>query len=241
MNLNLNFENILFLDIETVPEVENFSELAEEKQELFSQKTAYQRKEDVTSDEFYERAGIWAEFGKIVCISVGYFVNLNFGSKNRMFRVTSFFGNDETIILNDFNKLLKSHFSKPEHVLCAHNGKEFDFPFIARRMIINQIALPEKLNLFGKKPWEIQHLDTMELWKFGDYKHYTSLKLLTLILKIPSPKDDISGSEVCGVYYKEKDVKRIAVYCEKDVIAVAQLLLRFNNEPLIEDLNIVHV
>lgn len=239
MSTNINFENILFLDIETVPEVENFSELSEEKQELFTQKTAYQRKEEVTSNEFYERAGIWAEFGKIVCISVGYFVNFN--SKNRTFRVTSFFGDNEAIILNGFKKLLESHFNKPEHILCAHNGKEFDFPYIARRMIINQIALPEKLNLFGKKPWEIGHLDTMELWKFGDYKHYTSLKLLTLILNIPSPKDDISGSEVCGVYYKEKDVARIAIYCEKDTIAVAQLLLRFNNEPLIEELNIVHV
>jgi len=239
MNTNINFENILFLDIETVPEVENFSELSEEKQELFAQKTAYQRKEEVTLNEFYERAGIWAEFGKIVCISVGYFVN--FKSNNRTFRVTSFFGDDEAVILNGFKKLLESHFNKPEHVLCAHNGKEFDFPYIARRMIINQIALPEKLNLFGKKPWEIGHLDTMELWKFGDYKHYTSLKLLALILNIPSPKDDISGSEVCGVYYKEKDVARIAVYCEKDTIAVAQLLLRFNNEPLIDELNIVHV
>lgn len=239
MSTNINFENILFLDIETVPEVENFSELSEEKQELFAQKTAYQRKEEVTSNEFYERAGIWAEFGKIVCISVGYFVNFN--SKNRTFRVTSFFGDNEAVILNGFKKLLESHFNKPEHILCAHNGKEFDFPYIARRMIINQIALPEKLNLFGKKPWEIGHLDTMELWKFGDYKHYTSLKLLTLILNIPSPKDDISGSEVCGVYYKEKDVARIAIYCEKDTIAVAQLLLRFNNEPLIEELNIVHV
>lgn len=239
MNTTLNFENILFLDIETVPEVENFSELSDEKQELFTQKTAYQRKEEVTSEDFYERAGIWAEFGKIVCISVGYFVN--FKSTNRTFRVTSFFGDDEAVILNGFKKLLESHFNKPDYVLCAHNGKEFDFPYIARRMIINQIALPEKLNLFGKKPWEIAHLDTMEMWKFGDYKHYTSLKLLTLILNIPSPKDDISGSEVCGVYYKEKDVARIAIYCEKDTIAVAQLLLRFNNEPLIEELNIVHV
>ena len=239
MNTKLNFENILFLDIETVPETENFSELSEEKQELFAQKTAYQRKEEVTSDDFYERAGIWAEFGKIVCISVGYFVN--FKSNNRTFRVTSFFGDDETVILKGFKKLLESHFNKPEHILCAHNGKEFDFPYIARRMIINQITLPEKLNLFGKKPWEIGHLDTMEMWKFGDYKHYTSLKLLTLILNIPSPKDDISGSEVCGVYYKEKDVARIAKYCEKDTIAVAQVLLRFNNEPLIEELNIVHV
>jgi uncharacterized protein YprB with RNaseH-like and TPR domain len=165
MSTNINFENILFLDIETVPEVENFSELSEEKQELFAQKTAYQRKEEVTSDEFYERAGIWAEFGKIVCISVGYFVNFN--SKNRTFRVTSFFGDEEAVILNGFKKLLESHFNKPEHILCAHNGKEFDFPYIARRMIINQIALPEKLNLFGKKPWEIGHLDTMELCRFN--------------------------------------------------------------------------
>jgi len=238
MNLKLDFENILFLDIETVPEVEDFSELTEEKQELFAQKTQYQRKEDILPDEFYERAGIWAEFGKIVCISVGYFTN--FKTENRAFRVTSFFG-DEIKILADFKYLLNKHFSKPQHVLCAHNGKEFDFPYIARRMIIHQIALPEKLNLFGKKPWEIPHLDTMELWKFGDYKHFTSLKLLTSILGIPSPKDDISGSEVGAVFYKENNIKRIVTYCEKDTIAIAQLLLRFNNEPLIEEVNIIRV
>ena len=125
--------------------------------------------------------------------------------------------------------------------MCGHNAKEFDFPYIARRMIINQISLPEKLNLFGKKPWEIAHLDTMELWKFGDYKHFTSLKLLTSILGIPSPKDDIDGSKVSTIFYKENDIDRIVTYCEKDTVAVAQLLLRFNNEPLIEELNIVHV
>ena len=238
MNNKLNFENILFLDIETVPEVENFTNLSEDKQELFAAKTQYQRKEEFTPEDFYERAGIWAEFGKIVCISVGYFTN--FKSEERKFRVTSFFG-EELNILSDFKSLLDKHFNKPEHVLCAHNGKEFDFPYIARRMIINQIHLPEKLNLFGKKPWEIAHLDTMELWRFGDYKHYTSLKLLTSILGIPSPKDDISGSEVGAVFYKEKNIKRIVTYCEKDTIAIAQLMLRFNNEPLIEDLNIVHV
>jgi len=238
MNTKLNFENILFLDIETVPEVENFSDLTEEKQELFAAKTQYQRKEEFAPGDFYDRAGIWAEFGKIVCISVGYFTN--FISEDRKFRVTSFFG-EETQILNDFKNLLNKHFNKPEHLLCAHNGKEFDFPYIARRMIINQIPLPEKLNLFGKKPWEIAHLDTMDLWRFGDYKHYTSLKLLTSILGIPSPKDDISGSEVGAVFYKEKNIQRIVIYCEKDTIAIAQLLLRFNNEPLIEDLNIVHV
>ncbi|MFD0761606.1 3'-5' exonuclease [Lutibacter aestuarii] len=238
MNLKLNFENILFLDIETVPEVENYSDLSEEKQELFDLKTQYQRKDEITPSEFYERAGIWAEFGKIVCISVGFFSNFN--STSRAFRVTSFFG-DEVKILNDFKNLLENHFNKPQHLLCGHNGKEFDFPYIARRMIIHQIALPEKLNLFGKKPWEIPHLDTMELWKFGDYKHYTSLKLLTSILKIPSPKDDISGSEVGEVYYKEGNIDRIVRYCEKDAVAVAQLLLRFNNEPLMEEMDIIYV
>ncbi|WP_089378116.1 3'-5' exonuclease [Lutibacter flavus] len=238
MNIKINFENILFLDIETVPENEFYKDLTEEKQELFALKTQYQRKEEFTPEEFYERAGIWAEFGKIVCISVGYFIN--FKSSDRKFRVTSLFG-DEFKILEEFKNLLDKHFNKPQHLLCAHNGKEFDFPFIARRMIVHQIELPEKLNLFGKKPWEVSHLDTMELWKFGDYKHYTSLKLLTSILGIPSPKDDISGSEVGGVFYKEKNLKRIVTYCEKDTIAIAQLLLRFNNEPLIEELNIVHI
>ena len=138
-------------------------------------------------------------------------------------------------------KKIKEHFNKQQHVLCGHNGKEFDFPYIARRMIINQINLPEKLNLFGKKPWEIPHIDTMELWKFGDYKHFTSLKLLTSILGIPSPKDDISGSEVAAVFYQEKNIKRIVTYCEKDTIAVAQLLLRFNNQPILSEEDIVHV
>ena len=238
MNTKINFENILFLDIETVPEVENFTDLTVIKQELFALKTQYQRKEEFTPEDFYDRAGIWAEFGKIVCISVGYFTNFN--SSKRAFRVTSFFG-DEVQLLQDFKKLLENHFNKPQHVLCGHNGKEFDFPYIARRMIIHKINLPEKLNLFGKKPWEIPHLDTMELWKFGDYKHFTSLKLLTSILGIPSPKDDIDGSEVGAVFYKEKNIKRIVKYCEKDTTAVAQLLLRFNNEPLIEELNIINV
>ena len=125
--------------------------------------------------------------------------------------------------------------------MCAHNGKEFDFPYIARRMIIHQIELPSKLNLFGKKPWEIPHLDTMELGKFGDYKHYSSLQLLTTILGISSPKDDIDGSEVAKVYYKEKNLGRIVKYCEKDTIAVAQLLMRFNNEKLVEEHEIINV
>ncbi len=238
MNLKLKLSNILFLDIETVPEESDWQNLTTTTQELFKKKTSYQRKEEITAAEFYERAGIWAEFGKIICISVGYFV-LN-DAKNQ-FRVTSFFGDNEFKLLTEFKNLLETHFSKPSNILCAHNGKEFDFPFIARRMIVHQISLPKKLNLFGKKPWEISHLDTLELWKFGDYKHYTSLNLLTSILGIPSPKDDIDGSEVAKVYYLEKNIKRIVKYCEKDTITVAQVLLRFNNQPLLEEKDIVNV
>ncbi len=233
----IKLENILFLDIETVPEVATYSELSAEKQELFGTKTQYQRKEEQTAEDFYERAGIWAEFGKIICISVGYFVGLE---SKRAFRVKSFSG-DEVDLLKEFKELLEDHFHRSNQLLCAHNGKEFDFPYIARRMIIHRISLPEKLNLFGKKPWEVAHLDTLELWKFGDYKHYTSLKLLTNILGIPSPKQDIDGSQVAKVYYEENDLKRIVEYCERDTIAVAQLLLRFNNLELLNDEEIVSV
>lgn len=233
----LHLENILFLDIETVPEVQHFYDLDQAKQDLWEQKSQYQRKEDFSAEEFYERAGIWAEFGKIICISVGYFT---FKGDVRTFRTTSFYG-DEIKILKDFKNLLISHFSQAKHLLCAHNGKEFDFPYIARRMIINNIELPYKLNLFGKKPWEVPHLDTLDLWKFGDYKTYTSLKLLTNVLGIPSPKDDIDGSEVYGVYYEENNIDRIIAYCEKDTIAVAQIFLRLRGDELLHDNEIIHI
>ena len=233
----IKLENILFLDIETVPEVATFAELSDLKKELFAKKTEYQRKNEISVEDFYDRAGIWAEFGKIICISVGYFVDLD---GNRSFRLTSFSG-DEKQLLIDFKQLLDNHFNKDHHLLCAHNGKEFDFPYIARRMIINSVPLPSILNLFGKKPWEVAHLDTLELWKFGDYKHYTSLNLLTNILGIPSPKQDIDGSQVANVFYKEHDLDRIVKYCERDTLAVAQLLLRFNNLELLQEDEIVTI
>lgn len=233
----MRLDQILFLDIETVPETENFDSLDEEMQQLFEAKTAYQRKDGEEVSQFYNRAGIWAEFGKIVCISVGYFV---FKKGDRQFRTTSFYG-DEKVILSDFSNLLNTHFNQSYHVLCGHNAKEFDFPFIARRMLIQGVLIPEKLQLSGKKPWEVAHLDTMEMWKFGDYKHFTSLKLLTKILKIPSPKDDIDGSQVADVFYKEKDIDRIIVYCEKDVVAVAQVFLKFKGEQLLGSNEIMSV
>jgi DNA polymerase elongation subunit (family B) len=233
----LNLEHILFLDIETVPEEADFNELSPTKQKLFADKTQYQRKDDFTAEEFYERAGIWAEFGKIVCISVGYF---NFKGSERTFRTTSFFG-EEADLLKRFKLLIEDYFGQPQHLMCGHNAKEFDFPYIARRMLIHGISLPEKLQLFGKKPWEIPHLDTLELWKFGDYKHYTSLKLLTELFNFPSPKDDIDGSQVRDVFYNEKDLDRIVTYCEKDVIAVAQLILKLRQEALLEDHELISV
>jgi len=234
----MNLSHILFLDIETVPEEQNFSNLPEIKQELFAQKTQYQRKEDITPEEFYERAGIWAEFGKIVCISVGFFDD---HIETLTFRLKSFYGDDEAEILINFKNLLQKFYNKKQHVLCAHNGKEFDFPYIARRMIINKIKLPEKLNLFGKKPWEVPHLDTLEMWKFGDFKHYTSLNLLTNILGIASPKGDIDGSQVAHVYYIDKDLDRIAKYCENDTLAVAQVYLRMMNLEILKEEQVIRI
>lgn len=227
----INLEDILFLDIETVPLAEDYTELSETERFLWEEKTKYQRKDEISPEAFYERAGIWAEFGKIVCISAGFF---SFRNEQRTFRVKSFIG-EEITILKEFTQLLNQHFSRINKLLCAHNGKEFDFPFIARRLIINGLEIPPKLQMFGKKPWEIPHLDTLELWKFGDYKHFTSLRLLAHVLGIPSPKDDIDGSQIREVFYKEKNIDRIATYCEKDTITVAQVILRLRGEELLED------
>ncbi|MBA5792950.1 3'-5' exonuclease [Flavobacterium sp. xlx-214] len=227
--------NILFFDIETVPQQEFFSDLPEETQQLYADKTQYQRKDDVTAEEFYERAGIWAEFGKIVCISVGFFTIKN---AERQFRTKSIIG-DEKNLLMEFNQLIQTHFSNPAYVFCGHNIKEFDIPYVCRRMLIHGLPIPEKLQLFGRKPWEIPHLDTLELWKFGDYKHYTSLKLLTSVLGIPSPKEDIDGSEVRNVYYNEKNINRISKYCERDVVAVAQVFLRLRGDEILNETEIL--
>ena len=232
----IDIQKILFLDIETVPEKATFDELSETEKELFAAKTQYQRTEDQSPASFYERAGIWAEFGKIVCISVGFF---NLMSNQREFRIKSFYGQEEELLMA-FKTLLENHFSQAAHLLCAHNGKEFDFPYIARRMIIKGINLPVKLDLFNKKPWEVPHLDTLHLWRFGDYKHYISLFLMAHVLGIPTPKDDIDGSQVARVYYEEKNIDRIISYCEKDVITIAQIVLRLRNETLLETDEIIH-
>ena len=212
--------NILFLDIETVSEKKTFFELNEEQKNLWNEKTLKIRN-DKTAEEFYEKAGIWAEFGKIVCISLGYFDN----KVPNEFRVTSITGN-EPYILNSFNNIIKKFKEKRTLKFCGHNGKEFDFPYIARRMIINNISLPPELAHHGKKPWEIPHIDTLELWKFGDYKHYTSLKLLASILGLENPKDDIDGSKINHTFYVEKNIQKIITYCQKDVITTMQVFFK---------------
>lgn len=225
---NLPIEKVLFLDIETVPQVSDWIDLPENMKELWSKKVERQLGEYDTAESFYnDRAGILSEFGKIICISVGYI-------NRHKIKLKSFYSDDEKKILEEFSELLNGSYYISDVILCAHNGKEFDFPYIARRMLIHGMDLPPALSIQGKKPWEIPHLDTMELWKFGDYKHYTSLNLLAAIFDIPTPKDDIDGSQVAKVYYEDHDLERIKIYCEKDVLTVAQIFRKFRNEPLLE-------
>ncbi|WP_010664468.1 3'-5' exonuclease [Marinilabilia salmonicolor] len=235
---NIASEKIMYIDIETVPEHPAFGMLDDTMKALWEKKSSKISGADVTPEEDYVRAGIYAEFGKIICISAGIIKAEN---GERTLRVKSFFGHDEKKLLQEFSAALTNFTSHPGTNICGHNVREFDFPYIARRILINGLQLPDILDVAGKKPWEVKFIDTMDLWKFGDFKHYTSLNLLTHIMGIPSPKDDIDGSQVASVYYEEDDVERIARYCEKDVLATAQLFLRLKGEPLLKPENVVSV
>ncbi len=229
--------NILFLDIETVPQYSGYNELPEGWKQLWDVKSNSLVKyhEGQSNETLYPRAGIYAEFGKIVCISCGI---LQGGAGQRKIIIKSFTGDDEKVLLHQFNEMLNKWATGEPKFLCAHNGKEFDFPYLCRRMIINSLTIPPILNISGKKPWEVNHYDTLELWKFGDFKSFTSLNLLAHTLGIQTPKDDIDGSVVWEVYWKEKNLQRIVTYCQKDVVTVAQILLRMNGEALIKEENI---
>lgn len=227
----IDLHDILFLDIETVPQGKSFSDLKDKEKELWEKKSSYFRSEEESAADVYERAGIYAEFGKIICISVGIIT----GTKEKpAVRIKSYAGKDERQVLNDFIGMLENYRTNRTIYLCAHNGKEFDFPYLARRILVNRLKLPEMLDIAGKKPWEVRHLDTMELWKFGDYKHYTSLDLLSTIFEIPSPKTDIDGSKVASVYWEEDDLQRIVEYCQNDVIAIVQIIMRYTSRELIQ-------
>jgi len=231
--VTMHLSNILFLDIETVPQYPVFEKAEETYQKLWEDKAKFLIKsEEDTPASVFERAGIYAEFGKIVCISVGI---INDRGPKRELRIKSYANEDEAALLKEFNTLLDKHFSGDEHLLCGHNGKEFDFPYIARRMLIHGVSLPRILDIAGKKPWEIKHLDTMQMWKFGDFKNFTSLKLLAHVFGLPTPKDDIDGSQVAGVFWEEKNLPRIVTYCEKDVVTLVQVFLRMNQMPMLTE------
>lgn len=233
----MNFNNILFLDIETVSQFETYEHMPADWKEMWDTKAQFllRNKEAETSETIYERAGIYAEFGKIICISCGC---LQGNGDEKKLVIKSYCNDDEKKLLTEFADMLQKWSGDADKYLCAHNGKEFDYPYICRRMIINGVEIPEALKIAGRKPWEVRHLDTLEFWKFGDYKNYTSLKLLAKVLGVPSPKDDIDGSQVNGVYWKEKDLDRIVTYCQKDVVTLTQVMLRFHCKPLLKPENI---
>lgn len=224
--MSRNLESILFIDIETVPVTYNYQKLDDELKDLWDKKWQYFK--ETTPEQQYAKAGIYAEFAKVVCIGVGYF---NEGK----FRMKAIAGDDEKAILTEFSALLDNYFNKRDNVMCAHNGKEFDYPFICRRLIINGMPLPKGLQIQGFKPWEVRHLDTLEMWKFGDVKNFTSLNLLAKILDIPSPKDDMDGSQVAKAYYEENGLEKIKTYCLKDVLTVARVYQRFKGYEVLTD------
>jgi predicted PolB exonuclease-like 3'-5' exonuclease len=237
---NLNIEEILFLDIETVPLAPEYGELTGKWKELWEHKMQYQINNGEPAEDLYDRAGIYAEFGKIICISAGYVTQKK---GDLFFRVKSFYDDDEKKLITNFFSAWKKFNQAGKRRLCAHNGQEFDFPYIARRALVNNIPLPGILDIAGSKPWEIkdQLIDTLQLWKFGDYKHYTSLSLLCELFNIPTPKDDIDGSQVSKIYWEENDIDRIIRYCEKDTLAVANLLLKYKGDKIIPVENLVSV
>jgi 3'-5' exonuclease len=233
----IKLDKILFLDIETVPIYSTFQELSTDYQALWDKKSSHFRNMDQTPEEVYNRAAIYAEFGKVICISFAMFV---FRDNEKHLRIKSIAGDNEKQILSEFAELVNRLNVANDIFLCAHNGKEFDFPYLSRRMLVNEIPLPSILDVAGKKPWETLYLDTMELWKFGDYKHYTSLNLLAYLFGIPSPKSDIDGSLVASVYWKEHDLSRIVRYCQQDVLTVVRLYLKFKGDKPVPD-NLIEI
>ncbi len=228
---DIKIEHILFIDIETAPVQYQYSELSETTKDLWDKKMMYVK---VTSpEEHYAKAGIFAEFAKVVCIGLGFI-------SQGKFRTKAIAGENEKDILIEFSKLMQTHFYKEEHFLCAHNGKEFDYPFLCRRLLVNQLPLPKLLQIQGFKPWNVKHLDTMEMWRFGDIKNFTSLNLLAHIFNIPSPKDDIDGSQIAQVFYEEKNIERIKTYCIKDVVTLIRIYQCLKGLAPIQDEDIVY-
>ncbi len=237
----LIIQDLFLLDIETVPQFQTYSQLPDDWKLLWDEKLSKTMPENISPEEGYLlRAGILAEFGKIVCISTGYFYeNTN---KELCLKIKSISGHDEKALLESFVQINNKIFQHNRQFQYAgHNIREFDIPYICRRMIINHVPLPEYLQLHGAKPWDVRMVDTMQYWKFGDYKNYISLHLLAGVLNVPTSKTDMDGSMVQKVYYEDDNLPKIVNYCQRDVAAVANVLLRFKNMPLLNEENIIVV
>jgi len=232
MDDKLQLKNILFIDIETVSLTKEFEELPQRLQEHWKKKASrLKNEEDLPPEKLYfDRAAIYAEFGKVICIGVG-----GFYEQDTKFKAKTLAYGDEKELLLNFKKLVEDHSAKGNLILCAHNGREFDFPYLCRRMLINGIKLPSVLDITGKKPWEVLHIDTLEFWKFGDYKNFTSLDLLSSVFEIPGSKVHMDGSEVNTNFYFQNNAQKIAEYCREDVIVLAQLYLKLNGREILNN------
>lgn len=227
-NFFQELQDILFLDIETASTTATWEELPSRLQDEWIRKMGHQAlaEEISPADYYFKKAGIYAEFGKVICVGVGFF-HYAADENELVYRTKSFAEENEHDTLFAFRELLE----RRNWILCGHNSKEFDFPYLCRRMLINRIPLPQVLNIAGKKPWEIRHLDTMEMWKFGDHKHYTRLELLAAVFNIPTSKDGIDGSAVNEMYYQVGDLPSIRRYCIRDVEVTARLYLAYQGLP----------
>lgn len=231
-----SMQHILFLDVETVSQQPMFEAMNDHGRNLWKQKIGYMARrddreweEDDFARSYKDRAAIYAEFGKVIVISAGIITQTDDNILN--LRIKSFYGDEERNVLESFASILHKNFHDPNmNVLCGHNIREFDIPYLCRRYSVHGISLPPLLNIAGKKPWEIKYVaDTLEMWKYGDHKNYTSLDLLAYTLGIASPKETLDGSKVGHCYWEEKDLEKIKQYCERDVVTVAQVYLKLNN------------
>lgn len=240
--LNPALRNVLFVDVETASAASDYHELEIRMQRLWDKKSLIYSAEGnySTPELYYNKASLHAEFGKIIVISAAYFY-LN-DKQDLCLRVKAFDAPDERTLLEDFVELLKQkHFNSKALRLCAHNGKDFDFPYLSRRMLVNNIEIPDALDIMGKKPWEIQHLDTMDIWRFGERRETVSLETLAAIFGLPDYTAEMNNNQINDVYYKEKNLEKIASFSKKDVSITAQVYLKLNNIPLIDEQNIFYV
>jgi len=228
---DIPIESIIFLDIETVSLFPNLL-LADDATKKEWARKIMKTNPTITpallDDTYKEQAALHPEFSFITCISVGMV-------KGGKVYIKNIFGfdHDEERTLEIFCETMQKIIEKMERLqpkLCAHFGKGFDYPFISKRMLVHGMTIPNILDSYGKKPWEITNLDTHEIWKMGGFNS-ASLSAIAHAFGIPSPKDDIDGSQVGHVYWVDSKIDRIATYCAKDVFALINIFRCMQGSP----------